>query len=133
MATSTTHGEWIVAANVADVQPGQCKIVDIAGQSIGLYNVNGEYRAVLNLCPHAFAPICQGAIRGSTKPTSTPGEYLWHRDGEFVACPWHGWEFDLLTGESLVDRRRLKLFPVRREDDQLSVYVSLRPPRSGAT
>ena len=59
-------------ANVDEVVPGRCKIVEVDGQSIGLYNVNGEYRAVLNLCPHAFAPICQGRVRGTTRPTADP-------------------------------------------------------------
>ena len=53
---------------------------------------------------------------------SEPGEYRWGREGEILACPWHGWEFDLLTGEALVDRRkRLRLYPVTVRDD--TVYV----------
>ena len=31
----------------------------------------------------------------------------WGREGEILACPWHGWEFDLLTGAALADHRRM--------------------------
>jgi nitrite reductase (NADH) small subunit len=116
----------VVVATVDEVQPGRCKIVEVDGQSIGLYNLGDEYRAVLNVCPHAFAPICLGQIRGTTEPTSTPGEHRWHKEGEIVACPWHGWEFDLRTGETWVDRRTLKFFPVEIEGDALAIRVPVR-------
>ena len=46
------------AASTAEVPPGGRKIVDIAGQSIGLFNVHGSYVAALNVCPHELAPVC---------------------------------------------------------------------------
>lgn len=110
------------AASVDEIAPGQRKIFEAGGRSIGLFNVNGEYRAVLNLCPHAFAPICQGFVRGTTA-ASRPGEYRWHKDGEILACPWHGWEFDLLTGECAVDRRRLHFFDVEVVDGVIYVMA----------
>jgi nitrite reductase/ring-hydroxylating ferredoxin subunit len=55
---------------------------------------------------------------------SPPGEYRWGREGEIVACPWHGWEYDLLTGKMLADERiRLKRYPVEVRDG--TVYVTL--------
>ena len=51
-------------------------------------------------------------------------ERRWGREGEILACPWHGWEFDLLTGESLSDPRiRLRRYPVEVEDD--TIYITL--------
>lgn len=88
-----------------------------AGKSIGLFNVDGVLRAVLNVCPHELAPVCLGRVGGTTLP-SAPGEYLWGREGEILACPWHGWEFDLLTGECLTDRRRLRLYDVQVQTGQ---------------
>jgi nitrite reductase/ring-hydroxylating ferredoxin subunit len=55
--------------------------------------------AVLNVCPHEVAPVCLGGVRG-TALASMPGEYTWGREGVILACPWHGWEFDLLTGRA---------------------------------
>ncbi len=111
------------AASTAEVPPGGRKIVDIAGQSIGLFNVHGSYVAALNVCPHELAPVCRGRLGGTTLP-SLPGDIRWGRDGEILACPWHGWEFDLLTGRALTDRRKhLRMFPVEVEGD--GVYVVL--------
>lgn len=89
-----------------------------------MFNVHGTFVAALNVCPHQLAPVCLGLVRGTTLESS-PGEYRWGRDGEILACPWHGWEFDLLTGEALAgNRARLRLFPVSVQED--TVYVTLR-------
>jgi nitrite reductase (NADH) small subunit len=112
---------WPVA-KTSDIPPGARKIVEIEGRSIGLFNVHGTFVAVLNVCPHQQAPVCRGRIGGTTLP-SPPGEFRWGRDGEILACPWHGWEFDLLTGRALADRRRLRLYPVTVEDDIVFVTV----------
>ena len=50
---------------------------------------------------------------------SAPGEYVWARDGEIVRCPWHGWEFDILTGRSIFNphRTRVKAYDVTVERD----------------
>jgi 3-phenylpropionate/trans-cinnamate dioxygenase ferredoxin subunit len=114
---------WPVA-QASEIPPGGRRIVEVGGRSIGVFNVNGTFVAVLNVCPHELAPVCLGAVRGTTLP-SMPGEYRWGREGEILACPWHGWEFDLLTGRALVDpRKRLRLYPVTVRDD--TVYVTLR-------
>ncbi|HSH78356.1 MAG TPA: Rieske (2Fe-2S) protein [Herpetosiphonaceae bacterium] len=115
--------ERVPAARVDEVAPGTCRIVDVAGRSIGIFNVHGTFVAALNVCPHELAPVCRGRITGTMAP-SQPGEYRWERQGEILRCPWHGWEFDLLTGRALADRRRhLRLFPVTVEDG--TIYVTL--------
>ncbi|MBW3622491.1 MAG: Rieske (2Fe-2S) protein [Armatimonadetes bacterium] len=110
-------------ATVDEIPPGERKIAEVEGRSIGVFNVKGEYVAVLNLGPHELAPVCRGRVGGTTLP-SPPGEFRWGREGEILSCPWHGWEFDLLTGKALADRRRhLRLFPVTVEEEK--VYVTL--------
>jgi nitrite reductase/ring-hydroxylating ferredoxin subunit len=79
---------------------------------IGVFNVGGKYFAYRNVCPHAGAPVCLGKICG-TNLTSDVYKLEYGREGEILRCPWHGWEFDLLTGEHLVDERtRLKSYEV---------------------
>lgn len=107
-------------AKVEEVPPGERKIVTVEGQSIGIFNINGEFRAVLNICPHELAPICRGQLRGTTEP-SRPGEYIWGHSGEILACPWHGWEFDLRNGQCLVDKRKLRLLPLEVEEGVIFV------------
>ncbi len=109
-------------ARVDEISPGARKLVEVAGKSLGIFNVHGTYVAVLNICPHAYAPICQGRVGGTTLPSS-PGEFKWGREGEMLFCPWHGWEFDLLTGRTLVDKRRLRRYRVYSEDGM--IYVDL--------
>lgn len=105
-----------IIGTVAEIGPGQRKIVDVNGISVGVFNVNGAYYALKNSCPHQGAPLCRGSVRGTTLP-SAPGEYNWGREGEIVRCPWHGWEFDLLTGRSIFNphKCRVKAYEVSVE------------------
>ncbi len=50
---------------------------------------------------------------------SKPGEYTWARDGEILRCPWHGWEFDILTGRSVFNphKTRVRTYEVRVETE----------------
>ena len=111
-----------VVARAEEIPSGGRLMVDIHGKSIGIFNVHGRYVAVLNVCPHELAPVCLGRVGGTTLP-STPGEWIWGREGEILACPWHGWEFDLLTGDCLTHKRRLHLYEVSVEDDQIIVMI----------
>ena len=97
-----------VVARVSELPPGERKIVEAGGRSIGVFNVHGRFYALRNSCPHQAAPLCLGAIKGMTLP-SKPGEYVWARDGEILRCPWHGWEFDLLTGRSIFNPHKMRV------------------------
>lgn len=128
--TESLRAERCVVATVDELPPGNRKIVEVNGQSIGVFNVNGHYVAVLNVCPHELGPVCRGRVGGTTLP-SPPGEYRWGREGEVLACPWHGWEFDLLTGKPLFGTvPNLRRFPV--EVDGGEICIVLNRSRSGA-
>ena len=89
-----------------EVPAGGRKIVDIAGRSVGIFNIENSYYAVRNSCPHRGAPLCKGAIDGYVTGTK-PGEFTFERTGEILRCPWHGWEFDLKTGESVFNPHKV--------------------------
>src|SRR5216684_8416823 len=95
-----------VVATVEEIQPGQRKIVDVGGRSVGVFNVGGEFFAVLNRCPHQGGPLCKGETLGFLRPGEV-GEFQYSRAGEIVRCPWHGWEYDLRTGQSWFDPARV--------------------------
>ena len=101
-----------IVGTTDEILPGQRKIVEIGGRSVGVFNVNGEYFAVLNRCPHQGGSLCSGRQSGVVTSTR-PGEYVTSRSGEIIRCPWHGWEFDLRTGQSWFDPRAVR---VRRYD-----------------
>ena len=111
-----------IVARIEEIPPGARRIVTLEERSIGIFNVHGCYVAVLNVCPHELAPVCLGRLGGTTL-ASAPGEWRWGREGEILACPWHGWEFDLLTGACLADRRRLRMYEVIVEDGQIIVIM----------
>jgi 3-phenylpropionate/trans-cinnamate dioxygenase ferredoxin subunit len=105
-----------IVATIEEIPPGGRKIVEVAGRSIGVFNLDGEYFALRNRCPHQGGELCLGPVSGFVT-SSGPGDYRVERSGEFVRCPWHGWEFDIRTGQSWYDPQRMR---VRRYDVFLS-------------
>ena len=90
-----------------EIPPGDRKIVDIGGSSVGIFNIDGEFHALANVCPHQLAPLCKGRVTG-TVSSSEVGEYNWEREGRILRCPWHGWEFDVTTGESVFNPHKIR-------------------------
>jgi nitrite reductase/ring-hydroxylating ferredoxin subunit len=100
-------GKYVVAAR-DEIPAGGRKIVEVAGRSIGVFNVNGEFFAVRNRCPHQGGPLCEGRQWGFLE-SSGPGEYRYSRQGEVLRCPWHGWEYDIRTGQSYFDPDQVRV------------------------
>lgn len=104
---------------------GVMRIVEVGRRQIGfLRNKDDVVHAVLNICPHKAAPVCKGRIGGTMLP-SAPGELIYAKDGNVLKCPWHGYEFDIETGESLfgIMRGKLRKFPTEVRDGQVYVTV----------
>jgi nitrite reductase/ring-hydroxylating ferredoxin subunit len=97
-----------VVGRTSDFQPGSHKIVEVSGRQVGVFNVNGEFFALLNRCPHGGAELCKGTVVGLVQPQGV-GEYAIARKGEFIRCPFHGWEFEIRTGQSYCAPERLKI------------------------
>jgi nitrite reductase/ring-hydroxylating ferredoxin subunit len=91
-----------VVANVEDIQPGTRKIVTVNGREIGIFRIRDDFYGLINRCPHQGAPLCRGEIV-SRLVAPSPGDYRLTRSGEMIRCPWHCWEFDIRTGQSLCD------------------------------
>jgi nitrite reductase/ring-hydroxylating ferredoxin subunit len=91
-----------VVASVDEIPVGSRKIVTVRGREIGIFNVGGAFYGLINRCPHQGAPLCQGEIV-SRLVAPMPGDYRLTRPGEMLRCPWHCWEFDIRTGQSLCD------------------------------
>ncbi len=97
-----------VVAQADEIAPGDRKILTVAERQIGVFNVAGEYFALRNRCPHQGGPLCSGVLYGALE-SRVPGEYSYSRAGEIIRCPWHGWEFDLRTGQSWFDPDRTRV------------------------
>ncbi len=92
-----------IVATVDEIPQGERKIVEIGGRSIGVFNIKGEFYALRNTCPHQSGPLCEGRLTGFVMADKPGGEYRYERRGEIIRCPWHGWEYDVTTGQSWVD------------------------------
>lgn len=95
-----------VVCPAADLPPGERRIVDIGNKSIGVFNIDGEYLAIGNACPHQRAPLCKGTL-AQTADADHPDEWRWREGSCVIRCPWHGWEFDLRTGRSVFNPHRV--------------------------
>lgn len=120
---------YVVAA-AADVPPGGRLIVDVAGRSIGIFNVDGDYLAVRNRCPHQGGPLCEGVQIGALT-SEGPGHYAYDRANEIIRCPWHAWEFDLRTGASWFDPERTRVRAYDVEVVPVEHASDATPPRPG--
>ncbi|MQA85060.1 MAG: Rieske 2Fe-2S domain-containing protein [Streptosporangiales bacterium] len=123
-----------VVAEVDEIPPGGRKIVEIERRSIGVFNINGEYFALRNACPHAGGPLCRGLLTGFLR-SSEPGQYTYLRRGEFLRCPWHQWEFDIRTGQSWLDpdKTRVRTYQTRVEPGQALLENEVELMGSGLT
>ncbi|MFC4597414.1 Rieske (2Fe-2S) protein [Cohnella hongkongensis] len=105
----------------SDLPPGSKQMIEAGGRSVGVYNINGTYHAIRNLCPHQGAPLCSGHTTALVT-SSGPGNFSYEREGEIVRCPWHQWEFDIKTGRMVVDpRMRTMTYDVSVEKYDVSV------------
>lgn len=106
-----------------DFAPGAITIVQVADRSIGIVNAGDKLYAVLNVCPHALAPICEGRLTGTFLP-SEPGRPVWGMDDRILRCPWHGFEFDLENqGQAVFTSfvARVRMFPVSVANGEVCV------------
>ena len=91
---------------------GRFVMVTLRGREVGVIRLaDGALRAWRNWCPHKGAPICRGIV-GGTWPPGEPGALSYGHEGQVLACPWHGFEYDLRTGEEMFGTGRTRLLPV---------------------
>lgn len=102
-----------VVARTGDIPEGKRMITEVGGRRIGVFNIRGKYSALLHRCPHAHGPLCDGQLQKRVY-ADRPGEIREDPDTLFLSCPWHGWLFDLETGQSWWDpgKTRARRFPV---------------------
>lgn len=102
-----------VVATTKEIPPGNRKLFTIKGRPITIFNLNNEFFGMMDRCPHQGGSLYAGIVTGLLQ-SKEPGQYTYTRKGEFVRCPWHGWEFDIRTGQSYCDPEKIrsKSYPV---------------------
>ena len=103
----STHTETLVVGGIDDLRPGACISVELPdGSELAVYNVNGEYYATENSCPHRGARLTEGVLCGHV-----------------IECGLHGWQFDVRSGECLTVPDRIKSYRVRVEEGLVKVEM----------
>jgi nitrite reductase/ring-hydroxylating ferredoxin subunit len=97
-----------VVAKVSEVPPGGRKLVTVRGRPIAIFNLGGTFYGLLNRCPHQGGSLCDGILTGLIE-SDEPGTYRYSRAGEIIRCPWHGWEFDIRTGQSWCEPEKIQV------------------------
>jgi nitrite reductase/ring-hydroxylating ferredoxin subunit len=112
-----------VVARAEQLPPGASLLVEVGGRSIGIFNHEGRLHALRNSCPHHGAPLCLGAITGRMAPSPTH-VYEYSRE-PVLRCPWHGYEFDLEDGRSMLrpETLRVKVYRAELDGGDVVVYV----------
>ena len=101
------EGQAVTVGRVEDVPEGRSATVELAnGTELALFNVGGEFYAIENFCPHKGAPLADGRLYGHT-----------------VECDWHGWRFDVQTGECLNTSSPVETYEVIIEDGWIKIKI----------
>lgn len=110
----------------AEFNDGDRRIVFLGDVEVGVFREGGQYYAYSNTCIHQGGPACEGLVIAKVEERIMPdktsrGMYFSDTELHFV-CPWHGYEFDMKTGECAADRRlKLRKYKVVQKGDE--VYV----------
>lgn len=111
-----TRTREVVIGRADEIPVGDRKIVQIDRLSIGVFHLADGFHAIRNYCPHQGAELCKGTVHATHRPGPT-GEFTPGLEGRVLRCPWHGWEFDIVTGKGLYDARsRVSVYEVKTND-----------------
>ncbi|MFO0984402.1 MAG: non-heme iron oxygenase ferredoxin subunit [Planctomycetota bacterium] len=99
--------QFVKVALVSDLAPGKARTVQAGTRRLALFNVDGKFHAIDNTCAHRGGPLGEGLV-----------------NGQVVTCPWHGWSFDVTTGQCHTNpAARVPCFEVRVEGNEIQVNV----------
>lgn len=98
--------EYVKVAETKDLPPGESLVVTHDGERIAIFNVDGQYYAISEMCPHAGGPLSEGYVSGTS-----------------VMCPWHGWTFDLCPNADPPNDGVVR-YRVKVEDSAILIEVS---------
>jgi len=99
--------EFVRAIKAGDVPEGEGRTVEVSGRRVAVFNAGGAFYAIDDECPHQGGPLGEGCLSGA-----------------YVTCPWHAWDFNVMTGELDGDpETRIETFEVKVEGDDVLINV----------
>ena len=110
--------DWISVGHIDDLPEGRVKTVTARTTSICLVHFDGQWAAMNNHCPHQKGPLGEGSIEKGID------------DKCWIRCPWHGWDFDPLTGKPPGGHEDTgqDMYPLDIRDGEIFVGLEAEPP-----
>jgi NAD(P)H-dependent nitrite reductase small subunit len=100
--------EYVTVAKSEDLAPGEGCVVEVNGNEVALFNLNGTFYAIDNMCAHQGGPLGEGLL-----------------EGENVICPWHSWRYNVKTGVCSANPSvKVKTYSVKIENDQIKIALT---------
>lgn len=98
--------DWVTVAHSDHFDPGEWRVVDVDGTQIAVFNLEGRYYAIADVCTHDAGQLTGGVV-----------------DGDEIVCPRHGARFSIRTGEALTPPayEPTDVFPVRVDNGEVQV------------
>ncbi len=102
--------DWITVANVSEVGSGDRIVLEVDDEYVAVFNVDGSYYAIGDVCTHDDGPLADGDL-----------------DGFEIECPRHGARFDIRTGEVLTPpaATATRRYEVRVEGDDIQIWFEV--------
>jgi nitrite reductase/ring-hydroxylating ferredoxin subunit len=109
--SESRSAEFVDAADAASLAPGQGRTLELRGRRYALFNLDGQFYAIDDSCPHRGGPLGAGYFEGCE-----------------VYCPLHGWPFDVRTGQCrTVPARPVRTYPTRVENGKVWIQLVANP------
>ncbi|NIR29498.1 MAG: non-heme iron oxygenase ferredoxin subunit [Gammaproteobacteria bacterium] len=98
--------DWVNVATLDELEPGTCRVAELEDTTVAVFNIDGEFYAIEDVCTHDYGQLTGGTIEGNE-----------------IVCPRHGAHFDIKTGEALSAPayEPVETFPVRVEGGVVQV------------
>ena len=99
--------DFQTVARADEIEPGTLACVKVGEAELTLARIGDEFYATQGHCLHLQGPLCEGRLEGTV-----------------LSCPWHGWQYDVRSGENEFDRAIvLETYPVKVEDGEVRVAL----------
>ncbi|MGE7781635.1 Rieske (2Fe-2S) protein [Peribacillus sp. NPDC097264] len=114
--------QWV--CKVDNLESGEMKTFKIKNRQIVLVRNGDDFHAVSGICPHQAALMGEGTLKGTNLTTAEVGHYCYGKDSQIITCPWHHYEFDVTTGESLFDSKyKLKTYTIEVSEEDVLIDI----------
>jgi nitrite reductase (NADH) small subunit/3-phenylpropionate/trans-cinnamate dioxygenase ferredoxin subunit len=98
---------YIKVATVSQIAPGTGMVANVNDKEVAVFNVDGTFYAIDNICKHRGGPLGEGELEGDT-----------------VTCPWHAWQYNVKNGNCLTKEGiKMDTYEVQVEGDEVKIAI----------